>query len=177
MNVRVVFTSLHKVMICFLLLVISSCTHNDNTIGDRAAESWENFVRKDLVGSWTPSVIEIKPLLGKPIFSLDYPKIPQCTEDQLLLNIDYSGSFTHLLEGCKSSTIDFTWSHIIMRLSFTLQDGRVITPLLLGKSSTHLELAVPVKTLMPYIQEIYPEINDLEKDILDLLFVSVILVK
>ncbi|MHC5201095.1 hypothetical protein ACYSNV_02580 [Myroides sp. LJL119] len=177
MKIYSFLVSCTRILLCFTLLILFSCTHNDNTIGDRAAQSWENFVQKDLIGTWNPSVIEIKPLIGKPLFTMNYPVIQDCSIDQVTLNRDYSGNFTHFLKGCTTEQIDFTWSHVIMRLRFSLPDGTVITPLLLKKSSNQLELAVPVKTVMPYIKDLYPEIDQLEQDLLDLLVVSLVLVK
>lgn len=162
------------VLLCLTLFILGSCTHNDNTIGDRAAKKWEDFVMKDLVGQWNPELIEIKPLVGQPVFSTTYPVVANCSEDILELNRDLSGSFSHFSLDCDQDVIPFTWNHILLRLSFTLENNTTYTPILVSRSPSILELGVPVKSVMPYIKEFYPEIDQLEQDVLDLLFVNII---
>lgn len=177
MKLEKIFTRILSILLFVAALGLGSCTHNDNSIGDRAAEQWENFVKKDLIGKWNPSIVEVKPILGKPIFTMDYPVLPNCTADVLELNNDLTGTFSHFETGCKALEIPFSWSHILLRLSFTLEDGKTFTPILLNKNATTLELAVPVKSLLPLIKEHFPEIDDLEEDVLDLLFVNIIFKK
>ncbi|MHC5310729.1 hypothetical protein ACYSNM_11800 [Myroides sp. LJL116] len=172
-----IITRILPILLLVALLALGSCTHNDNSIGDRATEQWENFVKKDLIGKWNPSVVEVKPLIGKPIFTMDYPVLPNCSADVLELKNDLTGTFSHFEQGCKALDIPFSWSHILLRLSFTLEDGKTFTPILLNKNATTLELAVPVKSLLPLIKEYFPEIDALEEDALDLLFVNIILKK
>lgn len=157
--------------------LLFSCSSDDNSTGARVEKEWIAFVQKHLIGEWAPKFIEVRPLIGSAIYSTPYPNQPNCKEDFLQFQKDFTGSFSQNSEDCKLKITNFKWNHRLAELIFTLDDGSEIKALLLKKSESNLVLAIPVLEVMPFVQKIYPAISNVDVDTLKLLHLRIILTK
>lgn len=158
-------------------MVFTSCSKDDDSAGANAEKEWIKFVQKHLVGEWTPSEIEVKPLIGDAIFSISYSHKANCSKDKFVLKNNFTGMFNKSVESCALSSISFKWHHQLGELNLTLDDGTVFNAILLEKSDKELVVALPAKEVKSYLIPLFPEIERIEDSQLSLLFVNIVLVK
>ncbi|MDR2222727.1 MAG: hypothetical protein LBE34_08285 [Flavobacteriaceae bacterium] len=150
-----------RLLVLFCVLVVSSislssCTVNDNDMGDKAAHKWEDFVQKNLIGDWVPVSIAFGPVIGVPIKTIPYPHKPDCNKDLLIMRKDYSGAFNRQLNDCVLKQTKLTWKHRFADVSFVTEDGRTIKSVPLHKDSKSLVLLFPAAEFPEIVKMIDP---------------------
>lgn len=158
-------------------LLFVGCTVSDNDMGDRAEKKWNEFVQKNLVGEWKPQQIEIKPIIGAAIIQKKYPVIPGCSQDVMTFKKDYTGTFDSYLNACKLQSLPLKWYHKFGEVGVEFNDGTTIRTIPLHKSENDLVVAIPLKTMMPYMSSFVPEVAHIDPILVELLFVNITFVK
>lgn len=154
-----------------------SCSSDDNSTGGKIEKEWIAFVQKHLIGDWTPKSIEVKPLVGAPVFSTPYPHQPNCKSDILRFEKNFTGTFNQNSSDCQLKINKFKWNHRLGELIFTLENGLEVKAVLLKKSANNLVFAIPVTEIMPVIEKLYPQIVNVDPVTLKLLHLKISLEK
>lgn len=167
---RILFLFVTLSLSCFVFV---GCAVDDNDMGDRAAKKWNEFVQKNLIGDWEPTKIEIKPVIGAAIIQKEYPVIPGCSHDVMTFKKDYTGTFDSYLNACKLQSLPLKWYHKLGEVGVEFNDGTTIRTIPVHKSENNLVVAIPLKTMIPYISSFVPEVAHIDPILVELLFVNI----
>lgn len=159
-----------------VVFLFVSCANDEDNTGERAEKEWNNFIQKHLIGEWTPESITIKPVLGAPVLEKSYASM-NAAEDRVVLNVDYTGHFKTSLDSQQPKIIHFKWYPKLDELGIIVNENLEFKGIILHKSAQELLVALPLETILPYLEPYLPELSHLDNTEVTSLVVNLRFVK